>query len=152
MKIGIALTPILLCCLLACSNESKENTSDADSLGSTQMETTKPPPPVPDSTTTKTYSNARFRNVKVDRIAQDSFRIKGQAQIFEASFGWVVEDGHNELKEGFTTTDAGAPEWGNFDFSIHAKKERDNSTLHIILFETSMKDGSRVYELPIPIQ
>jgi hypothetical protein len=23
----------------------------------------------------------------------------------------VIEDGHNELKTGFTTTDAGAPEW-----------------------------------------
>jgi hypothetical protein len=36
----------------------------------------------------------------------------------------VIEDGHNELKTGFTTTDAGAPEWGNFDFTIDIEKKR----------------------------
>jgi hypothetical protein len=51
------------------------------------------------------------------------------------------------LKTGFTTTDAGAPEWGNFDFTIDIEK-RESSTLTLILFEESAKDGSRNYELP----
>ncbi|MGZ5286873.1 MAG: Gmad2 immunoglobulin-like domain-containing protein, partial [Flavisolibacter sp.] len=76
-------------------------------------------------------------------------RITGEGQIFEASFGWVIEDGHKELSEGFATTDAGAPAWGKFSFEVKAEKERQNSTLHLVLFETSMKDGSRQYELPI---
>lgn len=63
----------------------------------------------------------------------------------------MVEDGHNELKKGFEATDAGAPEWGNFGFIVNVKKERLNSTLHLILFETSTKDGSRQFELPVPL-
>jgi len=60
-----------------------------------------------------------------------------------------VEDGHDELKKGFEMTDAGAPEWGNFIFTINVAKKRPNSTLHLIIFESSAKDGSRQHELPI---
>src|SRR5688572_7464459 len=60
------------------------------------------------------YSNQRFRNVSVERPRDSIFVIKGQAQVFEANFNWVVEDGHNELRAGHVTTSAGAPEWGDF--------------------------------------
>ncbi len=103
----------------------------------------------PDSLQTKTYSNKRFRDVTVERIGEDSFMIRGQGQIFEASFNWIVEDGHEELKKGYQMTDAGAPEWGNFEFGIRVQKKRANSTLMLVIFETSAKDGSRQYELPI---
>ena len=116
------------------------------------------PPPGTDKTTVSpavpasTYSNERFRNVTVLKTAENQYQIKGQGQIFEASFNWIVEDGHNELKKGFTTTDAGAPEWGNFDFTIDVAKERPNSTLTLVLFESSAKDGSAQYELPIALE
>ncbi|MEO6488548.1 MAG: Gmad2 immunoglobulin-like domain-containing protein, partial [Ferruginibacter sp.] len=71
---------------------------------------------------------------------------------FEAAFSWVVEDGHEELKKGFHMTDAGAPAWGKFDFTIDVQKKRENSTLTLILFESSAKDGSRQYELPIVLK
>src|SRR5688572_4943764 len=77
----------------------------------------------------KEYNNARFRNVTIMKVAPDSYQITGQGQIFEASFNWVVEDGHNELKHGYQSTDAGAPEWGNFNFKLQVAKERPNSTL-----------------------
>ncbi|MBK7232918.1 MAG: hypothetical protein IPH93_11830 [Saprospiraceae bacterium] len=48
-------------------------------------------------------------------------------------------------------TDAGAPEWGNFEFGIHVQKKRANSTLTLVIFESSAKDGSRQNELPIPL-
>ena len=99
----------------------------------------------------KNYQNARFKYVTVTKVGENSFEIKGKAQIFEASFGWVVEDGHEELQSGFATTDAGAPEWGNFTFTVTATKKRPGSTLHLILFETSAMDGSRQYELPLPL-
>lgn len=99
----------------------------------------------------KTYANARFRNVTVERLEGNTFRIRGQGQIFEASFSWVVEDGHYELYKGYQMTDAGAPEWGNFDFTIDVQKKRENSTLTLILFESSPKDGSRQYELPVTL-
>ena len=78
--------------------------------------------------------------------------MQGEAQVFEANFGWVVEDGHNELEKGFTTTQAGAPEWGKFNFTVDVQKTDKNATYHIILFEVSAKDGSRQSELPIPLQ
>ena len=101
---------------------------------------------------TKEYSNQRFRKVIVEKIASEKYHIQGEAQIFESNFNWVIEDGHNELKKGHEMTDAGAPEWGKFDFIIDNPKKNDYATLTIILFEISAKDGSRQYELPIPLK
>ena len=97
----------------------------------------------------KIYSNQRFKDVTVEKTGEHSFLIRGKGQIFEASFNWVVEDGHEELQKGYTTTDAGAPEWGKFSFTVDVSKKRENSKLNLILFEISAKDGSRQYELPI---
>ncbi|MBK6263959.1 Gmad2 immunoglobulin-like domain-containing protein [Marivirga sp. S37H4] len=99
----------------------------------------------------KVFSNERFKDVTVERIGEHKFTIEGKAQIFEANFGWVVEDGHDELQKGHEMTDAGAPEWGDFKFTIDVKKKRENSSLHLILFESSAKDGSRQHELFIPL-
>ena len=97
------------------------------------------------------HSNKRFREVTVQKLADNKFRVKGQGQIFESSFSWIVEDGHYELAKGFEMTDAGAPEWGKFDFTLNVPKKDTNSTLTLILFEISAKDGSRQHELPIPL-
>lgn len=99
--------------------------------------------------TPRQYANTRFKEVTVQKLNENIFRVKGKGQIFEASFGWVVEDGHQELKEGYQMTDAGAPEWGRFDFTLQVEKTRPDATLTLVLFETSAKDGSRQHELPI---
>jgi hypothetical protein len=109
-----------------------------------------PQPAVPPTTETK-YENERFQGVTVEKVKEDTYRVKGKAQVFEAVFNYVVEDGHNELAEGFVQTSAGAPEWGTFDFTLTAKKAEPNSTLMLILFESSPKDGRRTFELPIPL-
>ena len=98
------------------------------------------------------YSNAAFRGVKVKRTGEHRFLVTGEARIFEATLSWVIEDGHEELSKGFETADMGAPEWGRFSFEVKAEKKRPNSTLHLILFESSAKDGSRVHELYIPLK
>ena len=97
----------------------------------------------------QSYSNERFKDVTVEKLEPHKFRIKGKAQVFEATFSWIVEDGHEELGKGFQMTNAGAPEWGEFMFAIDIQKKRSNSTLHLILFESSPKDGSRQFELPV---
>lgn len=97
----------------------------------------------------KQYTNERFRKVTAINFGDNDYLIEGEAQIFEANFGWVVEDGHNELASGNEMTDAGAPDWGKFSFTIDVAKARENSTLHLILFESSAKDGSRQHELPV---
>jgi len=117
-----------------------------------EIENAKPEPVKSiDSLPEKIYSNERFKEVKLRKTGDHKFIVKGKAQIFEAQFSWVVEDGHEELRKGFTMTDAGAPEWGNFSFTVDVSKKRTNSTLHLILFESSPKDGSRQYELPVPL-
>lgn len=105
-----------------------------------------------DTSIVKSYSNTRFRNVTVEKTGVNAFTIKGEAQIFEANFSWIIEDGHNELLKGFEMTDAGAPEWGAFNFTVTAEKQRPNSTLMLVLFETSAKDGSRQHELGIVLE
>lgn len=139
---------LLLIILFAACNKKEKVAGEAQKIVKTSdtvhMEKT-----APSNTTEKKYSNERFRNVTVEKVNNDKFRIKGEGQIFEASFNWIVEDGHDELKKGYEMTDAGAPEWGKFDFTLDVAKNRENSTLTLILFEISAKDGSRQYQLPI---
>jgi hypothetical protein len=137
--------------LFSCCNK-KESTVEAVEILKTSdtMQVTKEVES--ESAISKEYSNERFRAVTVQKLDDATFRVKGQGQIFEASFSWVVEDGHYELAEGFETTDAGAPDWGNFDFILAVPEKDTNSTLTLILFETSAKDGSRQHELPIALQ
>ena len=143
---------LLLIALGACNNNEHIKTTGKVDTIKTNPDTpqvrkeAKPEVPLP-----KTYSNKRFKDVTVERVGQDTFLVRGQGQIFEANFNWVVEDGHEELQKGFQMTDAGAPEWGKFEFTIIVHKKRKNSTLTLILFESSSKDGSRQYELPITL-
>ncbi|RZJ48609.1 MAG: hypothetical protein EOO44_20660, partial [Flavobacterium sp.] len=85
------------------------------------------------------FQNERFRFVTINREG-DSVRVQGEAQIFEASFSYTIEDGHNILAEGHATTDAGAPAWGRFDFTTYIPQYPTHLTPHIILFEASAKD------------
>ena len=138
--------------VVACNNNQHKSTTTTADTTKNRPETTqvekeaKLDDPLP-----KIYSNKRFRNVTVERIRNDEFLVRGLGQIFEANFNWIVEDGHEELKKGFQMTDAGAPEWGKFEFTINVHKKRDNSTLTLVLFESSPKDGSRQHELPITL-
>ncbi|RTY89833.1 Gmad2 immunoglobulin-like domain-containing protein [Flavobacterium sp. GT3R68] len=134
--------------LTACNNRQNDTiTNDTETLRPASHEKIipqKPTIPLP-----KVFSNERFKEVTVVKAEENKYVIKGKGQIFEASFSWVVDDGHEELQKGFQMTDAGAPEWGNFLFTVEVNKKRPNSTLTLILFESSAKDGSRQYELPI---
>ena len=148
MKLIHSLAAIIL---TACNNSPKTGTTTTTDTVinkpvNTEVKTEEPMDTVPAN---KIYSNQRFKDVTVEKIAEHKFRIQGKGQIFEASFNWVVEDGHEELQKGYATTDAGAPEWGKFSFTIDAPKKRENSKLNLILFEISAKDGSRQYELPV---
>jgi hypothetical protein len=139
--------------LAGCNSNGKQNEtiSNTDTVKVNadpvqKIKTENPTVPLP---ATNIYSNKRFKEVTVEKIGEHKFLIQGKGQIFEASFSWVVEDGHEELQKGFQMTDAGAPEWGNFKFTVDVQKKRENSTLILILFEASAKDGSRQYELPV---
>jgi hypothetical protein len=145
---------ILLCSLflfIACNPKSeKDSIAEKEETTSSNLEIESESKE--ENTAPKMYTNARFKDVTVEKSGKDSFLIKGQAQIFEANLSWVVEDGHNELKKGFATATAGAPEWGNFEFNIEVEKTNEHATLMLILYESSAKDGSRQHELPIVLE
>jgi hypothetical protein len=137
-----------------CNNEEQQQTSTLNSDSEKVQEkptTSKEPEKTDTQLQNHIYSNKRFKEVTIEKLQEHEFRIKGKGQIFEASFSWVVEDGHEELAKGFQMTTAGAPEWGEFMFTINVKKKRPNSTLTLILFEASAKEGRRQHELPITL-
>ncbi|TDE07682.1 Gmad2 immunoglobulin-like domain-containing protein [Flavobacterium sandaracinum] len=147
MRWTILLSAVLL---FACNKkETQHPTVLNDSLMNIPETTKLVKPSTPENSLPKQYSNERFKEVTVERIDENKFQVRGKGQIFEANFNWIIEDGHDELKTGFQTTDAGAPEWGKFDFTITVQKKRENSKLILVLFESSAEDGSRQYELPI---
>ena len=142
---------LLTIILIACQSKEAESIIVSKGTSETIVKTPAKKEAKPAKSLPNRYANKRFREVSVERIAENKFRVRGKGQIFEANFNWIVEDGHEELKSGFEMTDAGAPEWGKFDFVIDVQKKRETSTLTLILFESSAKDGSRQYELSIPL-
>lgn len=143
---------LLAIALGACtgSQQPKEKDIDADTTyAPAEPKDTKDEIPTTPQPEVKVYANERFKEVTVQKTGDHQFLIQGKGQIFEANFSWVVEDGHEELLKGYQMTDAGAPEWGKFSFTVDVEKRRENSTLMLILFESSPKDGSRQYELPV---
>ena len=140
----IALTIFGFGCNTADSDRQISADSTVEKNKSTQVKK--------DTLTLKTYSNERFKDVAVTRITEDSISISGKAQVFEAVFNWTMNDENKEIKSGYQTTSAGAPEWGNFRFRVKTAQQNSKSSLHLVLFEASAKDGSKTFELVIPIQ
>src|SRR5678809_269932 len=88
---------------MGCNNpEQKQTTTVNADSGQVQDKTKTIAEPVKtDTQLNHVYSNQRFKDVTVEKLDGDSFRVKGRAQVFEANLSWVVEDGHEELKKGF---------------------------------------------------
>lgn len=81
---------------------------------------------------------------------QRSVILSGQARVFEATFQYRLEDGHNVLAEGFVTTTEGAPEWGSFNVEIEfLEPTSPHGVLQI--YEESAEDGTPRHELQIPV-
>lgn len=83
-------------------------------------------------------------------VVGNEFTVRGEARVFEASFMYEFEDGHNILDEGSVTASTGAPDWGEFEITI-TFDEVAYETGTVILYDESQKDGSRQNELFIPV-
>jgi hypothetical protein len=138
---------VLMSLLLACDASNTRTSAESDTTKKSKNSSDK----LDNDSLRKVFSNERFRDVTVEKIVADSFRVRGKAQVFEAAFSWVVEDGDEEVSKGFQMTNAGAPEWGDFIFSFKTHKKNGDSKVHLILFEASPKDGSRQFQLRIPL-
>ncbi|MBD3920618.1 hypothetical protein H8B09_17775 [Paenibacillus sp. PR3] len=84
-------------------------------------------------------------------IVGTTFKVSGEARVFEAAFSYSFEDGHNVLAEGHVTADQGAPEWGKFEFEVNFKNPTSPYGI-LIIYESSAKDGSPVHQLEIPVK
>lgn len=101
----------------------------------------------------QSIQNQAFRNIKVSG-SQGNYTVTGEARVFEATIQYEVEDGHFILLEGFETASESAPGWGTFTININIPEENlpINGMLRLFLFEESAEDGSRLNELPIPLE
>lgn len=145
-KIAVAM---LFATIISCQSDKKENNEVEsiqipDTMKTVDVEPIKP--------ILKTHSNDIFKDVTVKPTGNNTYNVKGKARVFEATINWSVEDGHFILADGFTTADIGAPEWGNFDFNVTVKPVDVSSSLILILFETSAKDGTHLHELTIKLK
>ncbi len=95
--------------------------------------------------------NDRFKDVILTRLSADSARLTGKARIFEATLSYAIYDKGKKVYEGFHTTSAGAPEWGDFDFNIAIPGSAGHSGTYVLLFESSAKDGSPQGVLKFPL-
>lgn len=150
MKIKAAFL-VLVFLVISCNNKKEENMNNNEtqvSVDTIQLEQ----PKETDNESVKEFSNDRFRKVVVEKLVGNKFRIQGEAQVFEATVNWSVEDGHNVYDEGFTTASIGAPDWGKFDFTFEIKKAEDIEVLNLILYEISAKDGNQTHVLLVPLK
>ena len=81
---------LFLLLILIASCNKKEKTADQKHEPVKIIDTVPLLKAVPSHTVLKNYSNERFRNVTVEKVNGNKFRVKGEAQIFEASFSWTV--------------------------------------------------------------
>ncbi|PWW08551.1 immunoglobulin-like protein involved in spore germination [Paenibacillus cellulosilyticus] len=86
-----------------------------------------------------------------DAVVGTTFKVTGEARVFEAAFSYSFEDGHNVLVEGHVMADQGAPEWGKFEFEVTFKEATSPFGI-LVIYENSAKDGSRIHQLEIPVQ
>ncbi|WP_453990506.1 BsuPI-related putative proteinase inhibitor [Bacillus nitroreducens] len=88
--------------------------------------------------------NNAFRNVKV--VGENGeYTVTGEVRVFEATFFYSVEDGHDYvIPETLQTASEGAPAWAPFEINISIPKEKlpTNGALILHLYERSAKDGS----------
>lgn len=93
-----------------------------------------------------------FRNVQVAE-PKIKYVFHGEVRIWEAVFQYRVKADGVVLKEGYKEASVGAPEWGDFvlDFTF-PKSQVAGKTLELELYEISLKDGSEINKLIIPLQ
>ncbi|NLG32423.1 MAG: hypothetical protein GX550_02785 [Syntrophomonadaceae bacterium] len=83
-------------------------------------------------------------NIRLNNFIYSSGQlvVTGVARVWEANVLYEVTDQDGEvLFNGFTTASIGAPEWGDFTFSV----DGDLSEAHVLrVFSESAKDGSKM--------
>jgi hypothetical protein len=142
---------LLVLSALACNNAGDKDLKD--STNTQKLDTTDPifDPHTHTGDTIDLYQNETFKDVLLKKTGETTYEVTGKARVFEAVYHYLVKDGNEVVTDGHGMTDAGAPAFGNFSFTVDVKKKTATEALYLILFEVSAKDGSRQHELPIPL-
>lgn len=129
-----------------------EDTSDANEEDEEQAEETTDNEDGAESEPQVVLENEAFRIFEPaeNTVVGNEFTVRGEARVFEAHVMYEFEDGHNILDEGFVMASQGAPDWGEFEFTI-SFDEVFFETGTVIIYEESAKDGSRINQLYIPV-
>lgn len=89
-------------------------------------------------------ANTAFRNVQV-MGENGEYIVTGEARVFEGSFFYSVEDGHDYIiKETVMQANEGAPAWSPFEIKLSIPEDKfpENGALIVHLYERSAKDGA----------
>lgn len=102
---------------------------------------------------TEGQRNNSFRNIHFSG-KDGSYKVSGEARVFEASFAYSVSDGHNVFIERHEQTAEGAPAWAPFSFNINIPEEDlpINGTLMLELYNYNPKNGGKSDTLAVPLQ
>lgn len=109
--------------------------------------------PETDNQSKNTSEQQAFRNVSVSG-GEGSYTITGEAQVFEGTFFYTVDDGHNYIvEEKMVQVKEGGPGWFPFQFEVSIPPEKlpENGTLNLTLYERSAKDDSIVNEYSVAL-
>lgn len=87
-----------------------------------------------------------------DQVISSPLKISGNARVFEATVSFRLKDtAGNVLAEGFTTATEGAPGRGDFEGELAFKPDGSGQG-QLEVFEESMKDGSDLNKVIIPVE
>ncbi|SIS47685.1 BsuPI-related putative proteinase inhibitor [Salimicrobium flavidum] len=126
--------------------ETNNNTENEDTTGKESSDQSEE--------TTSIEGNDAFRNLELSG-ENGEYTVSGEARVFEGTFLYRVEDGHNELvPETPVQVDSGAPSWSSFelDISIPESDLPDFGTLTLMLYENSAKDGEPTNINYVPLE
>jgi hypothetical protein len=166
-----ALLALTALALLACDDDDPEGGLFSPAT-STEVEATATPSasPTPSATpTAEPFENVCSTNpspvdaadpsILVSSPAEDlieplgsPFEVRGQARVFEATVSLALFNSAGDvLSQTFTTAEAGAPEFGDFDALLAYAGVDELSPACLWVFESSAEDGEPVNVVQIPV-
>ncbi|MCE0451895.1 MULTISPECIES: Gmad2 immunoglobulin-like domain-containing protein [Brevibacillus] len=94
----------------------------------------------------------RFRNIKLAEPAL-LYTLKGEANVFEGTYQYVVKQGKHVVASGFGTASNGGPEWGTFAQTIKIPTSEliGKEPLMLEMFEINQENGKIINKLSIPL-
>ncbi|MDN4592372.1 Gmad2 immunoglobulin-like domain-containing protein [Polycladomyces subterraneus] len=97
--------------------------------------------------------NTAFRQLRVVG-GEGTYRVTGEARVFEGVFNYAVTDGHRYLTRGRVQAENGAPSWAPFTLEISIPRDQlpSNGTLILELYKESSKNGSRLHQKEIVLE